>query len=259
MNKKSLEIIRKIGISALILIVFSFLFIFPNFQPKEFDLRSTVDYALQLTMDSIPTATYYPTYTNLPTFTPLSTYTALPTYTSVFTYTPLPTHTARPTYTSVFTYTPFPTYTVRPTYTSAFTYTPLPTHTARPTYTSVFTYTPFPTQTPKPTYTMFPSLTPNPTYTPYIVERLVTPTTDSNILKAGKTDGFYLVGPEIIPGVWRTEEGKTKCYWKITDIKGNIISNYLGAGGGTIFIDENAFQIEILNCGTITYLETYTN
>ena len=259
MNKKSLEIIRKIGISALILIILSFLFILPNYQPKEFDLSLTVDYALQLTMDSISTATFYPTYTKLPSNTPDSTYTALPTHTSAYTYTPLPTHTARPTYTSANTYTPLPTHTARPTYTSAYTYTPLPTHTARPTYTSIFTYTPFPTHTSKPTYTMFPSLTPNPTYTPYIVKLLVTPTTDSNILKAGKTDGFYLVGPEIMPGVWRTEAGKTKCYWKITDIKGNILSNYLGAGGGTILIDENAYQIEILNCGTITYLETYTN
>ncbi len=78
--------------------------------------------------------------------------------------------------------------------------------------------------------------------------------TDQNILKSDKPDGFYLVGTEIEPGVWKTEDGKSKCYWKITDIKGNIISNYLGAGGGTIFIDENAYQIETINCGTIIYL-----
>lgn len=81
--------------------------------------------------------------------------------------------------------------------------------------------------------------------------------TDQNILKSDKPDGFYLVDTEIEPGVWKTEEGKSKCYWKITDFKGNIISNYLGAGGGTIFIDENAYQIEILNCGITTYIETY--
>mgnify|MGYP000917003338 CR=1 FL=1 len=259
MDKKSKYLIRNIGISVLILATLSFLFILPNFQPKEFDLSSTVDYSLRMTLDHIPTSTFNPTYTKLPTNTPDSTYTALPTNTRAYTYTPLPTQTARPTYTSVFTFTPLPTHTVRPTYTSVFTYTPLPTHTPRPTYTSVFTYTPLPTHTARPTYTMFPSLTPNPTYTPYIVELLVTPTTDNNILKAGKTDGFYLVGPEIMPGLWRTEAGKSKCYWKITDIKGNIISNYLGAGGGTVYIDENAYQIEILNCGTIIYVETYSN
>jgi hypothetical protein len=105
-----------------------------------------------------------------------------------------------------------------------------------------------------PTYTASTS-----TYTPIIRIVQVTPTIDSSILKADKTDGFYLIGPEIAPGVWRTEPNKTKCYWKITGVKGEIISNYLGSGGGTIYIPKDAYQIEIQNCGKVTFVQSINN
>jgi hypothetical protein len=271
MNKGRTPLIRKIGISILALLVPVFLFFLPSCQTKEFDLESTVEIALQLTLNSIPSAslqptitrqatgTIQPTYTKLPSNTPFSTYTALPTLTPRPTYTPYPTKTARPTYTPLPTNTRWPTHTSMPTYTPLPTFTSMPTFTPLPTHTAAATYTKVPTYTPKPTYTLLPTLTAQPTYTPVVIYVMVTPTTDESILKSEKTDGFYLVGPEIEAGVWRTEEGRSKCYWKITDIKGNIISNYLGAGGGTIFIDENAYQIEILNCGKITYVETFNN
>ncbi len=284
-SKKSL--IRKIVLSVLALLVPSFLFFLPSCQPKAFDLESTVEIIVNNTLAGIPSATIAPTITQQPTGTIQPTYTKQPTHTQQPTYTPFPTLTVRPTYTPLATqtkrptytplptstrrptYTPYPTSTFRPTYTPLATntrqatYTPLPTHTPAKTYTplptltSEPTYTKVPTYTPQPTFTSLPTSTPRPTYTPVISYVMVTPTTDESILKADKTDGYYLIGPEIQPGVWRPEKDKTKCYWKITDIKGNIVQNYLGDGGGTIYIDPDAFQIEILNCGKITYIETY--
>lgn len=225
------------------------------------DLQPTIDAALESTMESIPTATAIktftaqPTYTELPTLLPLSTYTAMPTatfrptYTKQFTFTPLASLTARPTYTPLATLTDRPTYTPLATLTKYPTYTPLPTQTKLPTYTALPTLKPLSTYTPAPTYTL------PPTFTPRIQTILVTPTTDESILKADKTDGFYLIGPEIAPGVWRTEKDHSKCYWKISDIKGSIVSNYLGMGGGTIYIPEDAYQIEIQNCGNVTFVQ----
>ena len=249
------------------------------------DLQPTIDAALESTMESIPTATAIktftaqPTYTELPTLVPLSTYTSIPTatlrptYTKQFTFTPLPSLTARPTYTPLATltdrptYTPLATLTNRPTYTPLATLTKYPTYTPLPTLKPLSTYTPFPTQTKLPTYTALPTLKPlstytpaptftlPPTFTPRIETVLVTPTTDESILKADKTNGFYLIGPEIAPGVWRTENDHSKCYWKISDIKGSIVSNYLGMGGGTIYIPSDAYQIEIQNCGNVTFVQ----
>jgi len=207
----------------------------------------------------LPTSTAYPTLTKLPTYTPPATYTVYPTFTKLPSYTPLATYTKLPTYTPLSTYTKLPTYTPLATYTNLPTYTPLPTGTPRNTYTPLSTYTAYPTYTIYPTSTKLPTYTAQPTYTPIIRIVQVTPTIDSSILKADKTDGFYLIGPEIAPGVWRTEPNKTKCYWKITGVKGEIISNYLGSGGGTIYIPKDAYQIEIQNCGKVTFVQSINN
>lgn len=237
------------------------------------DLQPTIDAALESTIESIPTATAIktftaqPTYTKLPTLKPLATYTELPTLLPLSTYTAMPTATLRPTYTKQFTFTPLASLTARPTYTPLATLTDRPTYTPLPTLKPLSTYTPFPTQTKLPTHTALPTLKPlstytpaptftlPPTFTPRIETVLVTPTTDESILKADKTDGFYLIGPEIAPGVWRTGKDHSKCYWKISDIKGSIVSNYLGMGGGTIYVPEDAYQIEIQNCGNVTFVQ----
>ena len=283
MNNSKKTLIKKIVFTVLVLLVPSFLFFLPSCQPKTFDLESTVEIIVNETLEGIPPVTIEPTITQLPTgtlqptYTKQPTFTLIPTHTKQATYTPFPTltkvpsYTPQPTLTEVPTYTPLPTRPFRPTYTplptstERPTYTPLPTQTKRPTYTplptltSVPTFTKVPTYTLQPTYTPLPTGTPRPTYTPIIAYVMVTPTTDESILKADKKFGFYLIGPEIAPGVWRsTNENTTKCYWKITDIKGNPIKNYFGQGGGTIYVDPDAFQIEIgESCGSITYIETY--
>ena len=267
----------------IVIIIVGFAVLLSGCQPKEEEIKSTVESAINATLKNIPTSTKlpsytpnptftklptstaYPTLTKLPTYTPPATYTVYPTFTKLPTYTPLPTNTIYPTFTKLPTYTPLSTYTKLPTYTPLATYTnlptytPLPTGTPRNTYTPLSTYTAYPTYTIYPTSTKLPTYTAQPTYTPVIRIVQVTPTVDSSILKADKTDGFYLIGPEIAPGIWRTEPNKTKCYWKITGVKGEIISNYLGSGGGTIYIPKDAYQIEIQNCGKVTFVQSINN
>ncbi|HPL58327.1 MAG TPA: hypothetical protein PLT22_09110 [Flexilinea sp.] len=267
----------------IMIIIVGFAVLLSGCQPKEEEIKSTVESAINATLKNIPTSTKlpsytpnptftklptstaYPTLTKLPTYTPPATYTVYPTFTKLPTYTPLPTNTIYPTFTKLPTYTPLSTYTKLPTYTPLATYTnlptytPLPTGTPRNTYTPLSTYTAYPTYTIYPTSTKLPTYTAQPTYTPIIRIVQVTPTVDSSILKADKTDGFYLIGPEIAPGIWRTEPNKTKCYWKITGVKGEIISNYLGSGGGTIYIPKDAYQIEIQNCGKVTFVQSINN
>ena len=285
MSGKSYDFFRKVSKIDLMIIIIavSFAIFLSGCQPKEEEIKSTVESAINATLTKIPTSTKlpsytpnptftklptstaYPTLTKLPTYTPPATYTVYPTFTKLPSYTPLATYTKLPTYAPMSTYTKLPTYTPLATYTNLPTYTPLPTGTPRNTYTPLPTYTPLSTYTAYPTYTIYPTstklptYTAQPTYTPIIRIVQVTPTVDSSILKADKTDGFYLIGPEIAPGIWRTEPNKTKCYWKITGVKGEIISNYLGSGGGTIYIPKDAYQIEIQNCGKVTFVQSINN
>lgn len=190
---------------------------------------ATFEAALAEKLTALPSSTAYPTYT------------AQATQTSYATYTPASTATRYPTYTALPTLTSLPTNTKYPTY------TPLATSTRYPTHTQLPSYTPFPANTAYPTYT------PVATYTEVVRIVMVTPTTDDSVLKAPKGDGFYLVGPEIAYGIWRSEGDHNKCYWKVTDVKGGIISNFIGTAGGTVYLDENAYQIEIRNCGKLKF------
>lgn len=209
--------------------------------PSEEDITTRVAEAAAATFAARATSTGYPTYTALPSLTPYPTYTALPTQTA------------------------YPTFTTQPTATRAITRrgTMTATVTLYPTHTPFATYTKFPTHTPYPTYTALPSLTPNATYTaqptpePQVVWQIVTATDDPDVLKADKKDGFYLVGIDIAPGIWtiRTDASFTKCYWKLTDRRNQIIRNYLGTAGGSIFIDDTMLQLEIQNCGTIEFVQ----
>jgi hypothetical protein len=75
-----------------------------------------------------------------------------------------------------------------------------------------------------------------------------------NPLQRDKSDGFYLVGVEIAPGVWRSQGNSDNCYWSINTRTGDIIKNYFGMAGGTMYIPSTAFQVTLQDCGNWVYL-----
>lgn len=137
--------------------------------------------------------------------------------------------------------------------------TPLPTQTPwvqievitatlppTPEATATATITPGPSLTP--TITLTPTKTLPPTNTP-----TKKPTTD--VTKLDKKPGFYLVGKEIAPGVWRSSGDLDDCYWEITTKTGDIIDNHFGMAGGTMYIPQSAFQVRLdKECGDWTWL-----
>lgn len=134
------------------------------------------------------------------------------------------------------------------------------TLTALPTLTPLATYTPFPTNTPYPTYTPEPThliiVTPTDTATPmYTATATQPPTPTPDPLFVNKDPGIYLVGKDIGAGIWRNNGTSDDCYWSITAKTGDILNNFFGQGGGTIYIPASAFQVELQSeCGIWTYL-----
>jgi hypothetical protein len=124
------------------------------------------------------------------------------------------------------------------------TSTPENTYTPYPTYTFVPTYTPWVvTATSSPT----PLFTPTVTFTSTVTS---TPTRTIDPLRTNRSPGIYLVGVNIAPGVWRSLGTGNNCYWATTNRTGDIISNYFGFAGGTMYIPASAFQVEMdENCG----------
>ena len=135
------------------------------------------------------------------------------------------------------------------------------------------TYTPYPPLVPFPTYTPYPTQTAYPTYTPWVVtvtststpiftetvtetptETLI-PTATISAIKSGRGSGFYLVNEEIASGIWRNDgRNSNQCYWEITNRTGDIISNFFGTGGGTMYVPASAFQVWLTEeCGYWTY------
>lgn len=78
------------------------------------------------------------------------------------------------------------------------------------------------------------------------------PTKDFRTLN--KSNGFFLVGEDIAPGVWRSTGTGDDCYWSITARDGDIIQNHFGLAGGTAYIPASAFQVEFEDCGGWEYL-----
>jgi hypothetical protein len=139
----------------------------------------------------------------------------------------------------------------------------IPTQTAYPTYTPINTFTPYPTYTIVPTYTpkikiVTPTFTSTPLFTPTITETpTITPskTNTPDPLTKDKGPGYYLVGTEIAPGVWRSLGTANGCYWSTNSKTGDIISNHFGMAGGTMYIPGSAFEVRLeAECGTWTYL-----
>lgn len=130
------------------------------------------------------------------------------------------------------------------------------TLTAWPTASPYPTYTPYPTTTPKfilitATFTATPLATATITLTP---TKTFTPTRTPDPLKMPHDDGNYLVGVDIAPGVWRSENGWDDCYWEIDTIRGDIINNYFGTSGGTMYLAPSYFAVRMEDCGAWTFL-----
>lgn len=102
------------------------------------------------------------------------------------------------------------------------------------------------TFTPTPLYTATVTLTPTIT---------LPPTATPNPLKAPKGDGFYLIGVDIAPGVWRSDGTGDSCYWSVTRMDGDILDNHFGMSGGTAYVSPSGFQVEFTDCGTWTFLQ----
>ena len=142
-------------------------------------------------------------------------------------------------------------------------WTRVPTQTAYPTYTIIPSSTIIPSRTPTlyPTATAFQTFTPTPplppvTQTQQAKNIFITSTAEFMAqLESDKTDGFYLVGSEIAPGNWRSDKGYSDCYWEITDANSNIIQNFFGDSGGVMHIPSSAYQVQLKDCGTFTFLK----
>jgi hypothetical protein len=106
-----------------------------------------------------------------------------------------------------------------------------------------------PTATPK--YTPTPRNTPTVTNTP---TNTFTPTPTVDPLKMMRGDGFYLIGIDIAPGVWRSQGSGDGCYWAVTRTNGDIIDNHFGMSGGTAYIPAYGFQVEFDDCGMWVFI-----
>lgn len=102
------------------------------------------------------------------------------------------------------------------------------------------------TFTPTPKHTPTITNTPEPTNTQ-------TPTIDP--LKRSRGNGFYLIGVDIAPGVWRSNGSGDSCYWAVTRADGDIIDNHFGMSGGTAYIPEYGYQVQFEDCGTWTFIQ----
>lgn len=114
------------------------------------------------------------------------------------------------------------------------------TATSSPTPRFTSTITPTPSETP------LPSSTPNATQTAKAQAEAH--------LTQSRGSGFYLVGVDIAPGVWRSQGSQDDCYWSVTRKNGDIIDNHFGMAGGTAYISASAFQVEFDDCGTWEFL-----
>lgn len=124
--------------------------------------------------------------------------------------------------------------------------------------TLIITATPKPaTVIPSPTNTFGPTNTQAPTETP-IPPHVLTQTAQASLdaqLRLDHDPGFYLVNVDIAPGIWRSTPGQDDCYWKRSDKTGDIIDNYYGFSGVTMYVAPSDFAVEMTKeCGTWTWL-----
>lgn len=100
---------------------------------------------------------------------------------------------------------------------------------------------------------ILPTGTPSgPTATPTVTN---TPEPTMDVTKLSRGDGFYLVGSEIAPGVWRSTAGRDSCYWEVTRSNGDIIDNHFGMSGGTMYVSASGFQVRLDDCGQWEWIQ----
>jgi hypothetical protein len=80
------------------------------------------------------------------------------------------------------------------------------------------------------------------------------PTATQDPTRRSRSDGFYLVGTEFSPGLWRSQGIGDSCYWEITSKTGNIINNHFGMAGGTMYVRSTDFQVRLEDCGTWVFI-----
>lgn len=73
---------------------------------------------------------------------------------------------------------------------------------------------------------------------------------------APKKDGFYLVGVDIAPGLWRSTGAGAQCYWARQNVTQDVIDNDLGYAGGAVMIRPDDFEFFTHGCGAWTMLDT---
>lgn len=130
------------------------------------------------------------------------------------------------------------------------TVTPTATPVSSPTPTSSPTVTSTPTITPTPTETPPPTATPNVALTATVAAY--------GELAAPKSNGFFTVGSEILPGKWRSTGTGTGCYWARLDANQELLDNHFGHAGGTVTVRPDDFEVEFEDCGTWIYVEDET-
>ncbi len=118
------------------------------------------------------------------------------------------------------------------------------------------TITPSPTP-PGPTST--PTTTPTPTSTPDLTQTQVSLDATATLealgpLIAPKGDGFYLIGVDIAPGLWRSTGSGDQCYWARRNDSQRTLDNHYGLAGGTIRIQPSDFEVEFSGCGMFEYM-----
>jgi hypothetical protein len=73
---------------------------------------------------------------------------------------------------------------------------------------------------------------------------------------SAKTDGFYVVGLDIAPGVWKSGGQSAQCYWARQNVTQDLIDNDLGFAGGVVTIRPDDFEFYTRGCGAWTMLDT---
>lgn len=73
---------------------------------------------------------------------------------------------------------------------------------------------------------------------------------------AAKTDGFYVIGLDMAPGVWKSNGQGAQCYWARQNVTQDILDNDIGFAGGAVTIRPDDFEFYTRGCGTWTMLDT---
>ena len=73
---------------------------------------------------------------------------------------------------------------------------------------------------------------------------------------APKKDGYYVVGLDIAPGVWKSNGLSSSCYWARYDLTQDINDNELGYAGTVVTIRADDFEFYTKGCGVWTMIDT---